>query len=42
MTIDEEDALMENIERWDAREAKRAFIHRMERKLGRKQRYQRR
>lgn len=38
MTIDEADALMEEFEKWDAKHAKHDFIHRMERKLGRKER----
>ena len=38
MSNDEADALMEDFDRWNAKEAKRSFIHRMERKLGRKER----
>jgi hypothetical protein len=41
MSNDEEEALMERFERWDKRHAKQAFIHRMERKLGRKERFAR-
>jgi hypothetical protein len=41
MSIDEADALMENFDKWDAKHAKQDFIHRMERKLGRKERYSR-
>lgn len=41
MSHDEEEALMEQFERWDKRNAKQAFIHRMEKKLGRKERYAR-
>lgn len=42
MSNDEADALMEDFDRWNARQAKQAFIHRMERKLSRKERYSRR
>jgi hypothetical protein len=38
MTNDEAEALMENFEKWDAKHARQDFIHRMERKLGRKER----
>lgn len=41
MTTEEADALMESFEKWDAKQAKQDFIHRMERKLGRKERYNR-
>ncbi len=39
MSNEEADALMEDFEKWDAKHAKQDFIHRMERKLGRKQQY---
>lgn len=42
MSNDEAEALMDNFDRWNAKEAKRSFIHRMEKKLGRKERYSRR
>lgn len=42
MTIEEADELMENFQKWDNKHAKQEFLHRMERKLGRKHRYQRR
>ncbi len=38
MTNEEAETLMENFEKWDAKQAKQDFIHRMERKLGRKER----
>jgi hypothetical protein len=41
MSIDEAEALMDNFEKWDSKHAKQAFIHRMERKLGRKERFAR-
>jgi hypothetical protein len=41
MSNEEAEALMENFEKWDAKHAKQDFIHRMERKLGRKERYDR-
>ncbi len=37
----EEDKLMENIEKWDAKHAKHDFLARMERKLNNKERYAR-
>jgi hypothetical protein len=37
MSNDEAEALMENFERWDAKHAKQDFIHRMERKLVRRE-----
>lgn len=39
MSNDEAEALMENFDRWNAKEAKKSFIHRMERKLKSKQQY---
>lgn len=39
MSNEEAEALMETFERWDAKHAKHEFIQRMERKLGRKQRF---
>lgn len=39
MSSEEAEALMENFEKWDAKHAKHDFIHRMERKLNRKERY---
>jgi len=39
MSSDEAEALMEQFEKWDAKHAKQDFIHRMERKLNRKERY---
>lgn len=38
MSYDEAEALMDNFEKWDAKHAKHDFIHRMERKLSRKER----
>ena len=32
MSNDEADALMERLERWDAKDARRKFLHRMEKK----------
>jgi len=39
MSNDEAEALMNNFERWDAKQAKHDFIIRMERKLYRKERF---
>jgi hypothetical protein len=39
MSYEEAEALMEDFEKWDAKHAKQEFIHRMERKLGRKERF---
>ncbi len=36
MSDEEAEALMDKFEKWDAKQAKHSFIHRMERKLGRK------
>jgi hypothetical protein len=41
MSNEEVDALMENFDKWDAKHAKQDFLHRMERKLSRKERVQR-
>jgi hypothetical protein len=41
MSNEEADALMENFDKWDAKHAKQDFLHRMERKLSRKERVQR-
>ncbi|HSW85239.1 MAG TPA: hypothetical protein VLF79_01320 [Candidatus Saccharimonadales bacterium] len=38
LSNDEADALMEKFEKWDNKQARHEFIHRMERKLNRKQR----
>ncbi|HPG37729.1 MAG TPA: hypothetical protein PK865_02975 [Candidatus Saccharibacteria bacterium] len=38
MSEHEAEHLMEQIERWDAKQARHDFIARMERKLGRKER----
>jgi len=38
MSSEEAEALMEEFERWDAKQAKHDFISRMERKLSRKER----
>jgi hypothetical protein len=38
MSIDEAEALMDTFEKWDIKHAKQDFIHRMERKLTRKER----
>lgn len=38
MSNEEIEALMESFEKWDAKRAKHDFIHRMERKLHRKER----
>lgn len=38
MSESEEEALMERIEKWDAKQAKHDFLARMERKLHRKER----
>lgn len=37
----EEEQFMERLEKWDAKHAKHDFIARMERKLGRKEKYSR-
>jgi hypothetical protein len=39
MSNDEAEALMEQFEKWDAKHAKQDFIHKMERKLNRKQQF---
>lgn len=39
MSSEEADELMENFDKWDTKHAKHDFIHRMERKLNRKERY---
>ena len=39
MSQEEAEALMESFEKWDTKHAKQDFIHRMERKLSRKERY---
>ena len=41
MSNDEAENLMDNFEKWDAKHAKQDFIHRMERKLTRKERFSR-
>lgn len=41
MSNDEAEALMEDFDRWNAKQAKKSFIHRMERKLKTKQQYDR-
>jgi hypothetical protein len=41
-TEDLAENLMANFEKWDAKHAKHEFIHRMERKLSRKERFGRR
>ena len=38
MSNDEADALMDTFEKWDAKHARSSFVHRMERKLRRKER----
>jgi len=38
MSSEEEEALMEAFEKWDTRQARNNFIHRMEHKLRRKER----
>jgi hypothetical protein len=38
MSSEEVENLMENFEKWDAKHAKQDFLHRMERKLSRKER----
>jgi hypothetical protein len=37
MSIEEADVLMAEFEKWDNKQAKQEFIHRMERKLSRKE-----
>ncbi len=37
MSNEEVESLMENFEKWDAKHARHNFIHRMERKLHRKE-----
>lgn len=37
MSNDEAENLMESFEKWDAKHARSSFIHRMERKLNRKE-----
>jgi hypothetical protein len=39
MSNEEADNLMEQFEKWDSKQAKHNFIHRMERKLSRKQQH---
>lgn len=39
MSNDEAEALMDDFEKWDAKHAKQDFIHRMERKLNRKENF---
>jgi hypothetical protein len=39
MSNEEVEALMNQFEKWDAKHAKHNFIHRMERKLDRKERF---
>jgi hypothetical protein len=41
MSNEEIDALMENFEKWDVKHAKQHFIHRMERKMQRKEQLRR-
>jgi len=41
MSSEEAEKLMDAFEKWDAKHAKHDFIHRMERKLHRKERYTR-
>jgi len=41
MSNEEAEAMMERFEKWDAKHAKHDFISRMERKLSRKERYNR-
>jgi hypothetical protein len=38
MSNEEAEALMESFEKWDAKQARSSFVHRMERKLRRKER----
>jgi len=38
MSSEEADAMMNEFEKWDGKHAKHEFIHRMERKLHRKER----
>lgn len=40
MSNEEVDAMMESFDKWDAKHAKQDFLHRMERKLSRKERVQ--
>lgn len=42
MSNEEAEALMESFDKWDAKHAKQDFLHRMERKLSRKERSQQR
>jgi len=42
MSNEEAENLMETFEKWDAKQAKNEFIHRMERKLRRKEQFGRR
>jgi hypothetical protein len=39
MSNDEADAMMEDIRKWEDKKSRAAFMHRMERKLYRKQQY---
>lgn len=39
MSNDEAETLMEDFRKWDAKHAKQDFMHRMERKLNRKERF---
>jgi hypothetical protein len=40
MSIEEAETLMESFDKWDVKHAKQDFLHRMERKLSRKERSQ--
>jgi hypothetical protein len=42
MSNEEVEALMDSFDKWDVKHAKQDFLHRMERKLSRKERSQRR
>jgi hypothetical protein len=39
MSNEEVEVLMDKFDKWDSKQARYNFIHRMERKLGRKQRF---
>lgn len=41
MSNEEAENLMESFEKWDAKHAKQHFLHKMERKLHRKEKYNR-
>lgn len=41
MSSDEIEKMMESFEKWDAKHARQDFLHRMERKMHRKEKFER-